>query len=150
MYYLGTRLEDEPKAMEAVMASRQSSLSEVTKSLAYEDLCRAFLPAFLPERYKYIDRGLSLQEAWPNNAATFGSQSYCHTLTTATLRTWGEAAASGKIPGVIVDCRSLRRGSDSHFRPFACPTIRILMPVPALLPMASTSLTAFILDMIFP
>lgn len=46
MYYLGTRLEDKPKAMEAVMASRQSSLSEVTKSLAYEDLCRAFCQLF--------------------------------------------------------------------------------------------------------
>lgn len=120
MYYIGTRFEDKPSAQAAVIASRESSLSEVTSALAYDDLWRAFLPFLLQHKYK--DRGLALQEAWLNNASTFGSPSYGATLTNATLSTWGQAAISGKIPAVILNSTIVEEGKRLAFSTIPLPS----------------------------
>jgi hypothetical protein len=122
MFYLGTRFEAKPDATPAFIASRQSSLSQVTKALAYEDLCRAFLPFLLEDKYKYADRGLALQKAWLTNAATFGPAGYGDDLERATLRSWGAAAVSRKFPAVILNSTIVEEGKRLAFSTIPLPT----------------------------
>lgn len=119
MYYVGTRLQGAPDATAAAIAARESSLSQVTKALAYDDLCRAFFPFLLQDIYQ--DRGKALQDAWIENAKTFGTESYRDVLRQATLRSWGAAAVSGKIPAVIFNSTIVEAG-----KRFAFSTVPLL------------------------
>src|SRR5260221_96874 len=112
MFYLGTRFQATPDLAAAVKASRGSSLSQVTKALAYNDLCRAFLPFLLLD--KYDDRGLALQHAWIYNAKC-GPSDYGAELERATLRSWGAAALSGRIPAVILNSTVVEEGKRLAF-----------------------------------
>ena len=119
MYYIGA-LQGKVDTKTAVIASRESSLSQVTKALAYDDLCRAFLPFFLQDKYQ--DRGQALQDAWLKNAVTFGSPSYGNELKHATLCSWGGAAVSGKIPAIILNSTIVEEGKRLAFSTIPLPS----------------------------
>ena len=119
MYYVGARLQGASDVAVAAIAARESSLSQVTKALAYDDLCRAFLPFFLRDIYQ--DRGKALGDAWVENARTFGTESYYDALNQATLRSWGAAAVAGKIPAVIFNSTVVEAG-----KRFAFSTVPLL------------------------
>jgi len=113
MYYLGTWLQPELNCMIASDAARASSLSEVTKALAYEDLGRAFFPFLVLHNYR--DRGQALQNAWVANGRKSGPATYGEALKHSTLCNWGQKAASGQLPAVIFNSTIVEQGKRLAF-----------------------------------
>jgi len=112
MYYLACQASGSP-AMVAAGAAAKSSLSEVVRALAYDDLFRAFFPFFTKDIYR--DRGNALMEAWLKNGSHTGGGDYKNALKSATLRQWGTAVAEGKLPAVILNSTIVEKGQRLAF-----------------------------------
>jgi hypothetical protein len=112
MYYLAAQASGGATAA-AAEAAAESSLSEVTDALIYEDLKRAFCPFLI--RDIYGDRGKALERAWIKNGSHKGDDAYKETLKSATLKQWAEATARGDLPAVILNSTIVEEGQRLAF-----------------------------------
>jgi hypothetical protein len=119
MYYLAAQASG-TTITAARAAALKSSLSEVTDALAYDDVQRAFLPFSVYAIYK--DRGAALEQAWVENALNSGGSAYGEALTSATLRSWTQKTAEGRLPAVILNSTIVEKGQRLAFSTVPLPT----------------------------
>jgi len=112
MYYLAAQTSGSA-AVAAAKAAAESSLSEVTDALVYDDLQRAFCPFLIHDIYR--DRGKALERAWIKNGLRSGGDAYKETLKSATLKLWTEATARGDLPAVILNSTIVEEGQRLAF-----------------------------------
>jgi hypothetical protein len=118
MYFLAAQARGISDAMVAAKAAAESSLDAVTHALAYDDLCRAFCPFLIRDIYR--DRGQALERAWVDNASE--SNGYADEIKNATLNSWTQATAEGRLPAVILNSTIVEEGQRLAFSTVPLPT----------------------------
>jgi hypothetical protein len=118
MYFLAAQARGISDATVAARAAAESSLSQVTHALAYDDLCRAFCPFLIRDIYR--DRGQALERAWVDNASE--RNGYADEIRNATLNTWMKATAEGRLPAVILNSTIAEEGQRLAFSTVPLPT----------------------------